>query len=131
MNAAQPHSLFKVPAPVLAVAVIVVAVFMGGATERMPQGIVLAAMGVLMVVAPPASWPGRWWTLAVLALLALAGTGALPAAFFREGSWRAPVEAAGIAAGDAFAAAAAHARSVAFARSGNRVDGLAAGEPVG
>jgi hypothetical protein len=97
MDAPQPNSFFRVPAPVLAVAVIVAAVFMGGATERMPQGVVLAAMGVLMVMAPPASWPGRWWTLAVLALLALAGTGALPAAFFREGSWRVPVEAAGIA----------------------------------
>ena len=97
MNAAQPKSFFKVPAPVLAVGVIVAAIFMGGATERVPQAIVLAAMGALFVMAPPASWPERKWTFAVLALLALAAAGALPASWFHAASWRSAVSEAGIA----------------------------------
>ena len=97
MNAAQPHSFFKVPAPVLAVGVIVAAIFMGGATQRMPQAIVLAAIGVLFVVAPPPSWPDRKWTLAVTALLALAAAGALPASWFHAAPWRSAVSDAGIA----------------------------------
>jgi hypothetical protein len=47
MNEAQPHPTFKVPAQVLAVLVIVAAIFMGGATERMPQSVALAAAGAL------------------------------------------------------------------------------------
>lgn len=97
MNEAQPHPTFKVPAQVLAVLVIVAAIFMGGATGRMPQAIVLAAMGVLILLAPPAAWPDRKWSLAALALLALAAAGALPAAWFHSAAWRGAVQEAGIA----------------------------------
>src|SRR5207302_4707807 len=38
----------------------------------------------------------RKWTLAVLALLALAASGALPAAWFRGATWRGAVENAGV-----------------------------------
>ena len=96
MREARPVFLFGVPAPVLAAGVAFAAVLMGGATERLAQGIVLAAIGALMLAAPPASGPGKKWTLTVLALLALAGTGLLPAAWFHDAAWRAKVEAAGI-----------------------------------
>ena len=97
MNEAQTHPTFKLPAQVLAVLVIVAAIFMGGATERMPQAIVLAAMGVLILLAPPAAWPDRKWSLASVALLALAAAGALPAAWFHAAAWRCAVQEAGIA----------------------------------
>ena len=96
MNEAQPHPTIKAPAQVLAVIVIVAAIFMGGATERGPQAIVLAAMGALILLAPPASWPDRKWSFAALSLLALAAAGALPAAWFHEVSWRDAVHEAGI-----------------------------------
>ena len=96
METPRPNSFFKLPAQVLAVGVIIAAIFMGGATERMPQAIVLAAMGALMIIAPPPSWPDRKWTFAVLALLALAATGSLPAEWFRTESWRGAVRDAGI-----------------------------------
>ncbi|MEO6789227.1 MAG: hypothetical protein ABI318_24140, partial [Chthoniobacteraceae bacterium] len=97
MREAQPISFFKVPVQVVAVGVIFAAVLMGGATERVPQAIVLAAMGALMVAAPPASGPGKKWMFAVLALLALAGAGFLPAGWFYNAPWRAKVDAVGIA----------------------------------
>ena len=97
MREAQPISFFKVPVHALAAGVIFAAVLMGGATERMPEAIVLAAIVALMVAAPPASGPGKKWTLAVLALLALAGTGFLPAGWFYDAPWRAKVDAVGIA----------------------------------
>ena len=97
MHDPQPSPIFKVPARVLAVVVIIAAIFMGGATERVPQAITLALIGVLMIVAPPASWPDRKWTLAALGLLALAAAGALPAAWFHAASWRGAVQEAGIA----------------------------------
>ena len=97
MNEAQPHPTFKVPAQALAVLVILAAIFMGGATERMPQAIVIAAMGVLILLAPLAAWPDRKWSLAALSLLALAGAGMLPAAWFHGAAWRGAVQEAGIA----------------------------------
>ena len=97
MIEAQPHPIFKVPVQVLAACLIIAAIFLGGATERVPQGIVLAAMGVLIIVAPPAAWPDRKWALAVLGLLALAAAGALPAEWFHTASWRSAVREAGIA----------------------------------
>jgi tetratricopeptide (TPR) repeat protein len=97
MKVPQPISFFKVPVPVLAVCVIIAAIFMGGATGRIPQAIVLAAIGVLIVAAPPSSWPDRKWGFAVLGLLAIAAAGALPAAWFHAAQWRGAVESAGIA----------------------------------
>jgi tetratricopeptide (TPR) repeat protein len=97
MNAAQPKSFFKVPVQMLAIGVIMAAIFMGGATQRVPQAIVFAAMGVLMIAAPPASWPDRKWMFAVLGLLLLAAAGALPSGWFHAAPWRNAVRDAGIA----------------------------------
>ena len=92
----KPFSIFGVPVPALLAVIIFAAVLAGGATERLPQGIVLAAMGVLMIAAPPATWPDRKWIVVVIGLLAFAAIGLLPAAWFRAAAWRADVEGAGI-----------------------------------
>ncbi|MEO6739092.1 MAG: O-antigen ligase family protein [Chthoniobacteraceae bacterium] len=91
MNEVQPNPTFKLPAQVLAAGLIIAAIFMGGATERVPQGIVLATMGVLILIAPPAAWADRKWTAAVLGLLALAAVATLPAGWFYTASWRSAV----------------------------------------
>ena len=96
MEEVTPDPKFKVPPQVLAALLIVVAIFMGGATERVPQGIVLAGMGVLILVAPPSSWPDRKWLYAVCGLLAIAAAGLLPSMFFYSASWRDTVREAGI-----------------------------------
>ncbi len=96
MNEAQPHPIFKVPPQVLSVFVIITALFMGGATEQRPQSIVLAAMGVIILLAPPAAWPEKKWSLAALSLLALTAAGALPSAWFHIAAWRGVVREAGI-----------------------------------
>ncbi len=97
MSEAKSNPLFQVPARVLAVVVIVAAVFTGGATQRVPQAIVLAAIGALIVAAPPQAWPERRWSLAAVGLLAVAVSGALPTAWFRASPWREAVQDAGIA----------------------------------
>ena len=92
----KPFSIFGVPVPALVALLIFAAVLAGGATGRLAQGIVLAAMGALMIAAPPASWPDRKWSVVVIALLAFAAIGLLPAAWFRPAVWRAGVESAGV-----------------------------------
>ena len=92
----KPFSIFGVPVPALLAVLIFAAVLAGGATERLPQGIVLAAMGALMIAAPSAAWPDRKWSAAVIGLLAFAAMGLLPAEWFRAAAWRANVEGAGI-----------------------------------
>ena len=96
MEEVNPDPKFKVPPQVFAALLILVAVFMGGATERVPQGIVLAGMGVMILAAPPASWPDRKWLYAVCGLLAIAAAALLPAVFFYNASWRDIVQVAGI-----------------------------------
>ena len=96
MEEATPVPKFKVPPQVFAALLILVAILMGGATERVPQGIVLAGMGVLMLVTPPSVWPERKWVFAVCALLAVAAVSFLPSVFFYQGSWRDIVQDAGI-----------------------------------
>lgn len=92
----QPVSIFGVPVTALMAVLVFAAVLAGGATERLPQGIVLAAMGVLMIAAPPAAWPERKWMAVVTGLLAVAAVGFLPGEWFRTAPWRAGVEEAGI-----------------------------------
>ena len=91
----QPFSIFRVPLPALLTVLIFAAVLAGGATERLPEGIVLAAMGALMIAAPPAAWPDRKWSAVVIGLLALGAIGLLPAEWFRAASWKAQVQDAG------------------------------------
>jgi len=92
----KPVSIFGVPVPALLAVLVFGAVLAGGATERTTQGIVLAAMGVLMIAAPPAAWPDRKWSAVVIGLLAFTMVGLLPAAWFHRASWRAGVEGVGI-----------------------------------
>lgn len=101
MEEPTPDPKAKVPPQVFAVLLIVAAIFMGGATERVPQGIVFAGMGVLMLAAPPASGPDRKWMFAVCGLLAIAAVSLLPSVFFYHASWRDIVEEAGISVGPA------------------------------
>ena len=92
----KPFSILGVPVPALLATLIFAAVLAGGATEPLPEGLVLAAMGALMVAAPPAAWPDRKWSAAVIGLLAFAAIGLLPAEWFRAAAWRAGVSDAGI-----------------------------------
>lgn len=78
-----------------AAGLIVVAIFMGGATQRNAQALIFAGMGILMILFPPAS-PGWRWMLAALGLLAFSATGFLPGESFHPGHWRESVSEAGI-----------------------------------
>ncbi|MEQ1852773.1 MAG: hypothetical protein ABMA01_14435, partial [Chthoniobacteraceae bacterium] len=82
--------------PALVSALVLAAVMMGGATERFVQAVIIAAIGLLLVLAPAPALPGRNWCLAALGLLILGASGLLPGEWFRVPSWRAPVEGAGI-----------------------------------
>ncbi len=96
MEEVTPDAKFKIPPQAFAALLIVVAIFLGGATERVPQGMVLAGMGVLMLVAPPSQWPDRKWMFAVCGLLVLTALSFLPSVFFYQASWRDIVQDAGI-----------------------------------
>ena len=89
-----PFSAMRVP--VLASVVVLAAVLMGGATERLAQAVIIAAIGLLLVLAPAPRLPCRSWSMAALGLLIFSAAGLLPAEWFRVSSWRAPIEAAGI-----------------------------------
>ncbi|MFL6541876.1 MAG: O-antigen ligase family protein [Chthoniobacterales bacterium] len=72
-----------------AVAVPLVAVCLGGATEKWAEGIVLVLVGLLVFVRPPRSSFGPILDLLALVLLLLASTAFLPARWFFETAWRA------------------------------------------
>ncbi len=101
MDEATPPPSLKWPTHLLAAVLILVAIFWGGATERVPQGVVLAGMGMLMLFAPPTAWPERKWLLVVGAWLVLAAVPLLPAIFFYRASWRDIIEGSGISISDA------------------------------
>jgi O-antigen ligase len=65
------------------------AVVLGGATERWSQGIVLALLGAILVAAPPRFSLGWKLNCVVAGLAALALTGFLPARWFAWPAWRA------------------------------------------
>src|SRR5438067_702649 len=67
----------------------VLACFLGGATQKWSEGIVVALLGLMLLVQPPkVSW-GLTLNLILLALLASAATAFLPAHLFLQPAWRA------------------------------------------
>jgi O-antigen ligase/polysaccharide polymerase Wzy-like membrane protein len=66
----------------------VLACFLGGATQKWAEGIVVAVFGVMLLIQPPkVSW-GLAINLVLLALLACAATAFLPANWFLQPAWR-------------------------------------------
>lgn len=63
-------------------------VALGGGTARWSQGIVLLALGAILVVMPPRASLGRWLNVTLAALVALALTAFLPARWFASPAWR-------------------------------------------
>ena len=67
----------------------VLACFLGGATQKWGEGIVVALLGLILLVHPPKLSLGPWLNLVMLALLACAATAFLPANWFSLPAWRA------------------------------------------
>lgn len=66
----------------------VVACFLGGATQKWSEGIVVAILGVMLLVHPPRVSLGWPLNLVMLALLAGTATAFLPANWFLQPAWR-------------------------------------------
>jgi O-antigen ligase/tetratricopeptide (TPR) repeat protein len=67
----------------------VLACFLGGTTEKWAEGIVVAALGLLLIVDPPRHSLGRWINGIFIALVVCAAISFLPANWFLQPSWRA------------------------------------------
>src|SRR4030088_1775127 len=66
----------------------VLACFLGGATAKWSEGIVVALLGLMLLIQPPrVSW-GLTLNLILLALMAFAATAFLPANWFLQPAWR-------------------------------------------
>src|SRR2546423_6056883 len=66
----------------------VLACFLGGATQKWSEGIVVAVLGLMLLIQPPkVSW-GLTLNLVLLALLVSAATAFLPANWFLQPAWR-------------------------------------------
>ncbi len=66
----------------------VLACFLGGATAKWSEGVVVALLGVMLLIQPPkVSW-GLTLNLILLALLASVATAFLPANWFLQPAWR-------------------------------------------
>src|ERR1700730_16210427 len=84
-NAALPRWI-----PNAAVALLpVLACFLGGATQKWGEGIVVALLGLYLLAFPPRFSLGVLTNLALVLLLVLAAIAFLPAAWFFEPRWRA------------------------------------------
>ena len=66
----------------------VLACFLGGATEKWAEGIVVALLGLLLIANPPRFSLGRWVNGIIVALVALASAAFLPASWFFQPAWR-------------------------------------------
>ena len=66
----------------------VLACFLGGATEKWAEGIVVGFLGLLLVLNPPRFSLGPWVHGILLALLGLAAIALLPANWFFQPAWR-------------------------------------------
>lgn len=83
--------------PLLAAAAIVLgAIWWGGATTQAAQAAVLGALGALFVLAPPQHRAPRGFIWLALAWLALASAAFLPAAWFPTPEWRTRLSEAGV-----------------------------------
>jgi tetratricopeptide (TPR) repeat protein len=70
----------------------VLACFLGGATEKWSEGIVVGLFGLILLAAPPRFSLGRGLNLIVLAIAACAATAFLPASWFLQPAWRFALE---------------------------------------
>ena len=66
----------------------VLACFLGGATEKWSEGIVVALLGIILLVDPPRISLGRALNVILLAIIACAATAFLPAGWFPPPAWR-------------------------------------------
>ncbi len=66
----------------------VLACFLGGATEKWAEGIVLMVLGLLLLAAPPRFSLGPVANIILVALLASAALAFLPASWFYQPAWR-------------------------------------------
>jgi O-antigen ligase len=70
----------------------VFACFLGGATEKWSEGIVVALLGLILLADPPSFSLGRGFNLILLATVAFAATAFLPASWFLQPAWRLALE---------------------------------------
>ncbi|MDQ6860852.1 MAG: O-antigen ligase family protein, partial [Verrucomicrobiota bacterium] len=66
----------------------VLACFLGGATEKWAEGIVVALLGLLLILNPPRASLGAAFNGIVIAVVAIAALAFLPARWFHIPSWR-------------------------------------------
>src|ERR1700704_4780412 len=66
----------------------VLACFLGGATEKWSEGIIIALLGVILLVDPPRFSLGPVSNIIFIALAACAATAFLPAHWFLQPAWR-------------------------------------------
>jgi O-antigen ligase len=66
----------------------VLACFLGGATQKWAEGIVMALLGLLLLIRPPRSSLGWSTNLILIALIVLAAVAFLPADWFFQSPWR-------------------------------------------
>jgi O-antigen ligase len=70
----------------------VLACFLGGATEKWSEGIIVALLGLILLANPPSFSLGRGLNLIVLGIVAGAATAFLPASWFLHPAWRLALE---------------------------------------
>lgn len=70
----------------------VLACFLGGATEKWSEGIVVGLFGLILLAGPPRFSLGRGLNLILLAIAACAATAFLPASWFSQPAWRLALE---------------------------------------
>ncbi len=86
------HSFTDTPAQwwrnILVPALPLLACFLGGATEKWSEGIVVVILGVILMADPPRFSLGPVLNLILFSILACAALGFLPAHWFSEPNWR-------------------------------------------
>jgi tetratricopeptide (TPR) repeat protein len=70
----------------------VLACFLGGATEKWAEGVVVSLLGLILLVDPPKLSLGRSLNLILLAAVAFAATAFLPGSWFMQPEWRLVLE---------------------------------------
>jgi O-antigen ligase len=70
----------------------VLACFLGGATEKWSEGIIIGLVGVILIFDPPRFSLGRLFNYVLLACLACVATAFLPAQWFLHPLWRVAME---------------------------------------
>src|SRR5687768_18447945 len=69
-------------------AIPVLACFLGGATQKWSEGIIVALLGLILLAHPPRFSLGLAMNVIILALLACVATAFLPANWFATPAWR-------------------------------------------